>query len=148
MTFDGFKSKIRGTLQGVKLSENSDRFEFPAFHQKEYAYRFVNKEKQADLLIGDTGTMKTGASLYAMEAAGAKHTLFVAPASFRGDLSREIKDKCRKDVSILAVRSQKQLEEILSDEHFIRPKYTVISYSLLSRLNQNGHLIDRLVDKF
>lgn len=133
----GFKQKIAGSEKDVPEDQRNELSTYPLFHQREYAYRLLHKQiGKVDLLIGDTGTMKTGSAIYATEAAGAKSTLVVCPASLRDNWEREIQEKYEEPVNVLKIQGAADLEKVLRGNYDTdsKPRYVIVSYNLLSRL--------------
>ena len=136
---DGFNNKILGSYKDITEVEEQKTFTYPSFHQKEYAYRFSQvKPIPVDLLIGGTGTMKTGASIYAMEAQGMKTTLVVCPASVRLNWVREIQEKYAAPISVRTIESEADFRKAtLESQGKDNSRYIILSYSLLSTI-KNG----------
>lgn len=132
----GFKNKIAGSQKDVPNKEEIEYSIFPTAHQKEYAYRFINKPiGKVDLLIGDTATMKTKASIYAMEAAGSKCTIVVCPSGINKlAWEEEIREAYDHDIEIKTINSAEDLRKMVnSDTNSNKPRYIIIGYQLLSR---------------
>ena len=138
LTLAGFKDKIAGSEKDVPEDQRNEPSTYPSFHQKEYAYRLLNKQiGKVDLLIGDTGTMKTGGAIYAMEALGAKTTFVVCPGSLRETWDREIQEKYQDHVDVLKIEGIADLERVLKADHQTKPRYVIVSYNLLSRIGNS-----------
>ena len=131
-----FKKTIAGSQKDVPIEEQTASFSYPSFHQKEYAYRFIHKDddvKNKDFLVGDTGTQKTGAAIYAMEAAGTKTTLVVCPPGNPvDDWGREIEEKYEDPVEVVKIVGRGDLEKFIKSDK--NPRYIIIGFSLLSSL--------------
>lgn len=131
----GLREKIAGSQKDVPEQERTIESDYPSVHQKEYAYRFVNKPiSKADLLIGDTGTMKTGGAIAAMELAGTKTTLVVCPPGLvKENWQREIEEKYEEDVKVVKIDSEQDLKSLAQTSGDKKPRYIILAYSLLSR---------------
>lgn len=131
----GFRRKIPGSQKDIPDASEIIYSDYPAPHQQLYAYRFLHKPEaigRTDLLVGDPRTMKTGAFIYAMKAAGTKTPLVVCPASLRDNWEREIREKHEESVEILKVESRKEFERLAAEGVSKKPDYVILSYSLLS----------------
>ncbi len=148
----GFKDKIAGSQKDLLGSDEIKLSDFPAFHQREFAFRFISKRAgRVDYLVGDTGTMKTGASIYAMEAAGTKSTIVVCPSGINKlQWEREIREKYQGEVEVIVVNSERGLRSLAETKGSNKRKYIIIGYQLLSRLSQetSRRLFEKLVGNF
>lgn len=148
----GFKDKIAGSQKDLTGSDEIKLSDFPSFHQKEFAFRFIEKPTgRIDYLVGDTGTMKTGAAIYAMEAAGAKSTIVVCPSGINKlQWDREIKEKYAGNVETLTIDSERELRSLAARSPESKPRYIIIGYHLLSRLNEHSsrNLFRNLIRNF
>ena len=146
---EGFKDRIPGSQKDIEATEEIVYSSYPTRHQREFAYRFVTKPiGKVDLLIGDTGTMKSGGSIYAMEAAGTKTTAVVCPSGINKlGWRREIEEKYAQPVEVITVESERQLRELAENPRDKQPRYLIIGYQLLSRLNNQDSqkLLQQLV---
>lgn len=134
----GFRRKIPGSQKDIPDVSEITYSDYPASHQQLYAYRFCHKPEsigQVDLLAGDPRTMKTGAFIYAMRAAGVKTTLVVCPSSLRGNWEREIREKHEEPVEIIRIKSEKEFRRLAKEGVKKRPDYVILSYPLLSRFS-------------
>lgn len=152
LALPGFKKEIPGSFKDVPSDESSRLFPFPSFHQREFAYRFTHKEMgEVDLLVGDRGTQKTGAFIYAMEAAGAKTTLVICPPGLiRENWEREIREKYDHDVEIINITGERNLERV-SRTDIPKPRYIIMGFSLLSNMGASQEALEkmrRLKEKF
>lgn len=137
-TVPGFKTEIPGSQKDIPDQRDIKLSPFPAPHQREFAYRFIHKPiGKIDYLVGDTGTMKTGGFIYAMEAAGAKNPIIVCPSGINKlHWKREIEEKYAEPVEVTVIDSMKQLTELaLHGKKSSGRRWTIIGYQLLSRLN-------------
>lgn len=145
-----FNTTIAGSQKDLPAAERTVVSVYPSYHQKEYAYRFIHKPIKADLCIGDTGTMKTGAFIYAMGAVGAKSPLVICPPGLiKDNWEREIKEKYAIDVEVFKMNSEKDLREVAESPSSGKLRYTILPYSILSRLSptlETSELIARLVN--
>lgn len=145
----GFKDYIIGGQKDLPKEEQVDLFPFPSSHQKEYAYRFIHKDiGMVDLLIGDTGTRKTGGAILAMAAAGAKGTLIVCPAGIRDHWEKEVREKHLEDINVIKIRELKELIDLSNSSEDLKTRYLIISYSLLSYLEKREDGIDLVKNVF
>lgn len=152
LALPGFKKEIPGSFKDVPSDEDRKLFPYPSFHQREFAYRFTHKEMgRVDLLVGDRGTQKTGAFIYAMEAAGTKTTLVVCPPGLvRENWEREIREKYDHDVEIINITGERNLDRVLHGD-IPKPKYIIMGFSLLSNMGVSPEALEkmrRLKEKF
>lgn len=138
-TEPGFKSKVAGSQKDIPDVSEITYSDFPAPHQKLYGYRLKHKAiGPVDLLIGDVRTGKTKAAIYGLVAAGAKAPVIVCPASLRDNWEREILETCEEPVEIIKVETERQFRSLTQR---VLPRaegakrFTILSYSLLSRLS-------------
>lgn len=147
----GLREKIAGSQKDIPEQDRTIESDYPSVHQKEYAYRFVNKPiGKVDLLIGDTGTMKTGGAIAAMELAGTKTTLVVCPPGLvKENWQREIKEKYKEDVEVVKIDSEQDLKALAQASENKKPRYIILAYSLLSRLGSSPEaqaLVKKIVE--
>lgn len=151
LTVVGLRKEIAGSQKDLPVGADISKSPYPSFHQREYGYRFINKEIGAvDLLIGDTGTMKTGGVIFALEAAGRKATLVICPPSLRDNWEREIKEKYQDPVEVVKIESIEDIHNLINSQNS-HPRYIVMGYSQLSTLGVSDHsedLIKALLTKF
>ncbi|MBI2334593.1 methyltransferase domain-containing protein [Candidatus Daviesbacteria bacterium] len=139
LAVSGIKGLIAGSQKDVPNEDEVSLSEFPSRHQREYAFRFLNKSVgRIDLLIGAPRTRKSGAAVFALEAAGAKATVLICPSGINKELwKREIQEKYEEEVEVLIVESERELRSLAQRGAPLRPRYLIMGYQLLSRLDIN-----------
>lgn len=139
LTVPGIRGLIAGSQKDVPNEEEITLSEFPSRHQQEYAFRFINKSiGRVDLLIGAPRTRKSGAAVFALEAANAKATVLVCPSGINKELwKRELQEKYEENIEVLIIENERELRNLARWGTSMNPRYVILGYQLLSRLNIN-----------